>query len=370
MLGSVTGLFAQPNLSFRIGGSAVAVDQRGEGNKIFEAAVPSVPTLGVKLGFEKFPRFGVGSSVELLNLCRYTDAGHLSNIYNVYGFYDRPLVKTDLLTFQYTLELGTGFSRGVWDPVSNPGNQLVGSMITARVGLGLELLFDMPGNDELGFGLYYNHNSNGSTRLPNRGYNGIELAANYKFSCGSKGSPSQVEFRNPNGTEVATGSLNVDVYASGSASALWNEHLVENCKNCPVYPRFAFGADVIYRYSARSGAGAGVDLFYTPQRVSDRLEELNAIVYPSEDGNDDEYQPLSFGFCAIHESWYRNLSLRIGVGLYAYNHDGFSIYRRSYQSLALRYHMPAVGNTFVGIGLKVHRFTMADCIQFMVGKRF
>lgn len=196
--------FAQPSLSVRVGESAVSLDQRGDGNRIMQGNFPVCTTIDAKVGWYdasgsvfsylyKQPQFGIGSSVELLDLCRYTENGYLSNIYNVYGFIDRPMISTDLLTFQYTLEVGAGFTGGIWDPVKNPGNQIVGSTMTAHLGLGVEVLFNLPHRQELGFGVYYIHNSNGSTRMPNRGYNGIELAANYKYNLREKPVPITVE---------------------------------------------------------------------------------------------------------------------------------------------------------------------------------
>jgi len=378
--------FAQPSLTFRAGESVVSVDQRGDGNQIMAGAFPVCTTLDAKIGWYdtsgsvfsylyKQPQYGIGTSVELLDLCRYTENGYMSNIYNVYGFVDRPMIRTDLLTFQYTLELGAGFTSGVWDPVTNAGNQVVGSIMTAHLGLGLEVLFNLPHNQELGIGLYYIHNSNGSTRMPNRGYNGIELAANYKYNFREKPAPITVEALKDTTKARAAMSprltygkgFNVDVYASGSVSCLASEHYFKNCKNCSVYPRFAFGADVMYRYARRFGSGLGVDVFYTPKSVSDKLEQLNDELYS---GSEHNYQPVSAGLCAIQEFYYRNLTFRMGMGIYLYNRDGFNYNRITYQTMALRYYIPKAGNIFVGLGLKAHRFTMADCIQMTVGKRF
>ena len=391
---------AQPSLSVRFGGSAVCLDQREAtiagktlDGTVMAGSFPVCPTFNAKIGWYdtsgsvfsslyRQPQYGIGTSVEFLDLCRYTKTdrnavsdrgGYLSNIYNIYGFVDRPMVRTDRMNFQYTLELGPGFSTGIWDPQTNVSNQVMGSVMTIHVGLGLEALFALRDRSEVGVGLYYIHNSNGSTCLPNRGYNGIEIAANYKINCRRRPVPAAAgALRDTSRARMALSprttygkGFSIDAYASGSMSAITNEHYLEGCKGCPVYPRFAFGADVTYRYARRFSSGVGVDVFWTPESLTAKLEEVNGALFETE----VDYAPVSVGLAAIQEFHYRNLSFRLGLGAYAYNRDGFNYRHLAYQTIALRYYVPRAGNMFVGIGLKTHRFTMADCLQLTLGVR-
>ena len=68
-------------------------------------------------------------------------------------------------------------------------------------------------------------------------------------------------------------------------------------------------------------------------------------------------------------------ALMVGLGKYLYDR-GIVRQRRhpqrlySLQLISLRYHLPKLGGTFVGVTLKAHKFKAAESLQLCLGKRF
>lgn len=372
---------AQPYLTLRAGESVIQTDPNYH-DKLFKGPANN-PTVDVKLSWADLsgsrysqlygnPQYGIAASVDFLNGCSYQQGNCLSNIYNIYGFFDRPIVNFYNFTFSYTLGLGLGYSRELYHPVNNPYNMIFGSPVTSHVSVGFDLFYTLRRGSAIGFGFYYNHNSNGSTQLPNCGYNGLDFALSYKFDTRRKPAQPQSE-EEPRQVSIPRG-FRYEIYAAGSMTCLSSEYFLRNEMiedpakkeyRFPLYPRFSFGASVLYRYCDRCSAGIGLDMTYLP--CCRYLESLNRQFCPD---YLDRYFPLTVGVSAMNEFHYYDFALRVNLGAYILKRDGLNYGCRLYEALSLRYNMPKFLNTFVFLGMRVHYFTAADCILLGIGKAF
>ena len=125
------------------------------------------------------------------------------------------------------------------------------------------------------------------------------------------------------------------------------------------------------------------DLTYACHEATEQYHEFQRNVLPFRkfidktsneiaryDGRGTDYTPVSVGISVLHEIRYHNVSLSLGLGRYLYDNDGLARNKTFYQLVCGRYYLPSLGNTFVGIVLKAHKFRAAESVQLSVGKRF
>ena len=81
----------------------------------------------------------------------------------------------DRLSLNYEWNLGLAFGWNPYDEFSNPDNKVIGSHVTAYIGLGFYLRWILSRHIDLNAGVDAAHYSNGNTKYPNFGLNTVAL---------------------------------------------------------------------------------------------------------------------------------------------------------------------------------------------------
>ena len=337
----------------------------GEGN------TPTVPSMGIKVGWKgrsaspyaficNRPEFGIALQVDGLAAADALNGPGLGNIYSVFGYFDRPLLTVKGFCLEYSAGYGLGFSFSkLYDPVSNPYNRLLSIPVNSHIQLGLQAKIDLSDKYYAGLGLWFNHNSNGAVNFPNRGTNAHLLA----LSIGMRNHRNSVFAAKPVDDGFRPG-FQFDVMLSGgvmSNEAYW-DYCFDNTGGGDnrYYLKYAFTTDVMYKYCRTHASGIGLDFFVTP--FCKHISEY--------DGRGTDYEPMAFGVSIKHEMRYRNATLTAGLGRYIYDNDGIARNKKYYQMVLIKYHFPALWNTYTGLVLKAHKFMAAESIQISLGKSF
>ncbi len=317
-----------------------------------------------------YPTFGLGLSVADFSRSRMSGSSHIGNIYSLYGQMNRSLIRQQYISLGYNLEAGLSYATDPYNPASNPDNYLVGSPYMVYVGFGVDLKCRLTDNLEIGLNMGAKHYSNGRMGMPNKGINmlGGGVSARYYFDAPPYNYPKYeaIPFKKHFYYHLTLG---------GGGQASLQEWDISNKQPVPeqkqtrfkLYPKASVSADAMYRFSPKYGTGVGIDLFYTPH--TKRLQEWDNIL-TSEKTGDAKYNPMSIGLAINQEVYYRNLSLFVGLGYYAYRQLGIRDNdSRFYQRAGFRYYFPAFNDLFVGYAIKAHNFRMAEYLEFSVGIR-
>ena len=360
------------NISFYAGRSKTLYDGRYYPALFGEGVAPAFPTFDVKLGWADFssspyaaickhPERGIGFQIDGLSSITAANGPGMGNIYSIYGYIDRTLLAFGDFSFGYSGEFGLGFMFSHrYNPVENPWNVVISSPVNAHISLGFQAKYDITPRFDASIGLFFNHHSNGAVTFPNYGLNAFELA----LRLGMK-SPKNAEKINREtvddgfkrrfcfGLQVSAGIM--------SNEASYERHLEEEGVWVNErYFKYAFEANAFYRYCRTHATGLGFDFFVTP--FCDKIAE--------NDGKGETYDPFSYGFSLQHELSYYNFSTIVGVGRYLHHHDGLARNKTFYQLVTVKYRFPQLGNMYMGIILKAHKFKAAECIQICIGKEF
>ena len=143
------------------------------------------------------------------------------------------------------------------------------------------------------------------------------------------------------------------------------------------HPKLSIGIDAVYRYALRYASGASLDIFYSSNMKE--LEASDRVVYgDAAVENSRGYDPISVGISLVHEVYWHNLTLHIAVGAYPYRHKGVNGIEAQeagdrergwhYEKAGLRYYLPQLGDTFLGVPIKSHSIK-AEYLEFSAGIR-
>lgn len=264
---------------------------------------------------------------------------------------------------------GLAYADRIYNPVSNPDNQYVGTPLEGYFALGWQAGIMASEHCEVTLSAGFNHHSCGKMFLPNWGV--TDFAANlglrYHLSEPFRGHRSNI--RRPSLPEnLYRKGLNWAVYASSglhSCETLWEaEGHGRQTEPCV---RAIIGADMSFRYSPFLSSGIGLEGGWSSG--VDRLREAEAILHPEEKHN---ISPCWAGLGIIQSVHYRNFSAHIRIGWYLYRQLGRneSDYTSPcYQKVGFRYRFNR-SPLFVGFDMKTHKFDSSDCLELSAGVSF
>ena len=360
------------NISVYAGRSTSLYDSRFYPDLFGEKVVPAFVTLEARLGWSDYssspfaslcnhPEVGVGFQFDGLRGVKAVNGPGMGNIYSIYGYIDRTVLKWGGFSLGYSGELGLGFVfNRLFDPVKNPWNVIISAPVNAHIALGIQAQYAFLSRYDVGIGFFFNHHSNGAITFPNYGLNSFELA----LRVGMKSPRSKEDLVREPEDDGFRRRFQFAVQFSGgvvSNSANYKKRMEEDGAWVnDRYSKFSFEVNALYRYFRTQASGLGFDLFVTPF-----YKEI-----AESDGQGLKYDPVSCGISILHEMSYRNFSVMVGLGRYLHHNDGIEQAQVLYQLVTLKYYFPKVADMYLGLVLKAHRFKAAESIQFCVGKRF
>ncbi len=131
-----------------------------------EKVVPSFLTLDARVGWAdysaspfasicKHPEVGVGFQFDGLGSVKAVNGPGMGNIYSLYGYIDRPVLKWGGFSLGYSAELGLGFMfNRRYDPVKNPWNVLISAPVNAHISLGVQAQYAFLSRYDVGLGFF------------------------------------------------------------------------------------------------------------------------------------------------------------------------------------------------------------------------
>lgn len=328
-----------------------------------------------------YPTYGIGFTYSNLNSIEYSGSSHLNDIFDLYAFFERDMIRKRHFSFGYELLFGLGFSDNRYNPRDNNLNEAINSPVVFDIGMGPYVRFPLSSRFELDATLEFRHHSFGKLSYPNSGINEVLglITARYYLNdavssdnvCGTvcvsdtfKGKSSFREM------------LSYEIYGGAGVERCVEEWDVYNTMEPDVsrkvstinaYPKFFFSFHTTCRYAAKFSSGVGVDMFCSTQDYMDSLEKCERVLYGDEAVDNAEYNRFNCGLSLVQNFHYGNFAVWGLVGAYLYNHTGVSNSRRMlYQKIGVKYCFPKVSGFTLSLCCKTHHFSQAEMMEFGV----
>ena len=334
------------------------------------------PVSGIAVGYQTtekdspyaalfgYPNFGVGLGWEGFSTLQYNGISRLGDIFNLYGFAERTLLRRDWFSLDFVFDLGAGFNRTFYDPERNPLNRNFGSRLVIYVCGGLDFRVPLTEHLEAGISARFNHYSSGRLAYPNAGLNNpaASLSLRYRTAKPPKRRPAGA-FPDPPSRFFC------ELYAGAGIHRCAIEWSVTGTTR--PWAIISFGGSANFRYRPHLSTGLAVDMYAETPAFMGQLEEYERTLY----GNDqvDAYGPyrgFSAGAGVIQHLHYGNFSAFATVGAYLYRHNGLHDQRgKLYQRIGLKYLLPGSTGLFVAMDCKAHGFSRAAMMELTLGIR-
>ena len=332
-----------------------------------------------------YPMLNFGLSLARMGEFKFYDQTKFSNLYSLYGSFERSLLRKKRFSLGYLLDFGATYNPDRYDPVNNPGNNWLSSPVMAYFGAGVFIKFHVGSRWEIGADAMFRHYSNGRLALPNEALNalGAGLFARYRLD--------DYDYKEYTGiprikTDYKRGMQYIIVLGGGvhTCMAEWNAKVEteddaskKSGIKLKAHPKLSISVDALYRYALRYASGVSLDVFYSSNMKE--LEASDRIVYGDEAVEKcPGYSPISVGLALVHEVYWHNLAVHVAVGAYPYRHKGVNgvVAKEAgdrergwhYEKAGLRYYFPKLGDTFLGFAIKSHS-VKAEYLEFSAGVR-
>ena len=332
-----------------------------------------------------YPMLNFGFSLARMGEFKFYDQTKFSDLYSLYGSFERSLLRKKRLSLGYLLDFGATYNPDRYDPVNNPGNNWLSSPVMAYFGAGAFIKFHVGRRWEIGADAMFRHYSNGRLALPNEALNalGAGLFARYRLD--------DYDYKEYTGiprikADYKRGMQYMIVLGGGvhTCMAEWNAKVEteddvtkKSGIKLKAHPKLSISVDALYRYALRYASGVSLDVFYSSNMKE--LEASDRIVYGDEAVDKcPGYSPISVGLALVHEVYWHNLAVHVAVGAYPYRHKGVNGIEAKeagdrergwhYEKAGLRYYFPKLGDTFLGFAIKSHS-VKAEYLEFSAGVR-
>lgn len=329
---------------------------------------------GTTMHREKDPSWGLLEPVDYESI--------LGDELTVYGSFSRPFFRSSHWELAYYLGMGIGYAFSYYNKTDQIDDEFIGSPLNIYFTAGLSATYRLSSHWGVRGGIDFSHHSNGALYRPNKGANYVGPFLGIVYY------PGRQDFTHNSSThsvlpkdEQTTYTTEQNTFqrhlygeitlGTGGKTMLedWQETQFHTPPGHPdyrtdkfhFYMAYSLQADVLYRYARRWASGLGVDVFYgTYSNHIKELDETNGYNLP--------HSPWSIGIAAKHETFYGNLSVRVGIGYYLYRKMGQSanvIEKPYYERVGIHYSIPALNGLSIGFNVNAH-LTKADFTELQI----
>lgn len=283
-------------------------DQMDGGFKAFEAKL-GFQTLGGELWqqLNRYPKYGVGIHYadEIKN---DPDTTNLGNPISAFVFFNIPMLRLGRFTLSTNISPGLSYMNHIYDPVSNPYNDVVGSHINLYFDLNLNAGIKLSERLDLTLGYGMTHYSNGRIHLPQKGLNNWGWQVGMAYIFGGPDDP----FKRAEFVEMEIPEFIPYEEVQLMLSFGVTEWQPGNSTEGVHYLTSSFTADYAFRYSARSAVTLGMDVLY------DASLKYDILYYPPELVS--QFQRIFFGGHIGYQYTIDKLTLLVNAGTYFVQH--------------------------------------------------
>jgi len=206
--------------------------------------------------YNHYPKYGLG--IHYADQIKWKGDTTLGNPFSLFAFYNAPWARFGRFTLNSSMSVGLSYMSLIYDPDTNPYNDIVASHFNLYFDFNLNLGVELGERIDLTAGYGVTHYSNGNIHEPQVGLNnwGWNLGMSYLFD-GKEKPFKRAEYIH---TEPPDFKSYEEVQLMLAAGIV--EWQPKTLREGLYYFTSSFTADYAYRYSPRSAVTLGADLFY------------------------------------------------------------------------------------------------------------
>ncbi|MFO7668235.1 MAG: acyloxyacyl hydrolase [Bacteroidales bacterium] len=305
------------------------LDQQLEGGyKAIEAKV-GFQTLGGEMWqqYSRYPKYGLG--IHYADEVKDRSDTTMGNPFSAFMFYNIPMARFGRFTLNTNLSVGLSYMGVVYDSLTNPYNDIVGSHINLYFDVNLNMGVKLSERFDLNLGYGMTHYSNGRIHLPQKGLNNWGWQAGLTYIFGGPDDP----FRRADFIQTEPPEFNPYEEVQLMISAGVTEWQPDDVPVGVHYLASSFTADYAYRFNVRSAVTLGADVMYDGS-----LEKAIKHVLP-EDVN--TIQKMYFGGHIGYQFTIDKLTFLFNAGTYFlhYSYDRRFFFARAGGRIRLTDHL-------------------------------
>lgn len=266
------------------------------------------------------------------------------------------------LALNYEWNLGLAMGWKPYDEVDNPDNTLIGSKVTAYIGLECYLNWRLSNSLDLNIGGSIAHYSNGNTQLPNFGLNVGAVKASLAYYINRKEKNEATPAYN---NEKFAHQWNYDLILYGAwrqRGMMYDQHDIYILPK--KYPVVGFSFSPLYRLNPWLKIGGALDGVYDGSAYPHI--DNNYATSPYDDFHSESSSRFAMGASARIEFTMPYFAINVGVGKNFIN--GNDYFGGIYETLALKLNVSRRFLIHIGYGL--HDFDSPNHLMLGFGWRF
>jgi Lipid A 3-O-deacylase (PagL) len=198
-----------------------------------------------------YPKCGFG--IHYSDLVKDKSDTVVGNPFSLFGFYSAPWYRFGRFTLASDMSVGLSYTDLIYDPLSNPRNDVIASHINLYFDFNLNLSMLLTRRLSLYAGYGLTHYSNGRIQMPQKGVNNWGLTMG--IHCLLKEPISDFIYNEP--PEFKSFESVQLMYAVGLV-----ESIVTDTREELQFFTSSFSADYVYQFSPKGALAFGLDVFY------------------------------------------------------------------------------------------------------------
>ena len=201
--------------------------------------------------YHRYPKYGFG--LHYSDLVKDPADTTIGNPLSLFVFYSGPWVRFGRFTLATDIAVGLSYMSKIYDPVTNPYNDVVASHVNLYFDLNMNLAYSLGRRWDLYAGYGLTHYSNGALHQPQKGVNnwGWTAGMSYQFKDRVE------EFLHKEEPEFISSEWIQLMYAVGTVEEIDREDARRS-----YYFTSSFTADYAYQFTRKSALTIGLDLLY------------------------------------------------------------------------------------------------------------
>ncbi|WBV60298.1 acyloxyacyl hydrolase [Chryseobacterium camelliae] len=304
-----------------------------------------------------YPQYGIGFFA-----FDFLENKQMGSPFAVYGIYNAKIKQWGKLKWSHHINFGISFNSNPFDLENRYYNTSVGSKTNMFISVGTGLYYEMGKHFDLGLNLKFNHLSNGSLKIPNKGLNSVAPQLSLVYY------PERVTIKRDDSVTTNNkkyNTLEFSVFA-GRKDAFYKGERRDEIKLYDGFDYSIYGTEAFYlrQYSAKSAYGIGIGIT--------KDEEYNNTMYVSDSTLYQKkrfsHSQLLFSVIPTYRLMIGNLYVNVGAGYYAFKKTTKYDKTAFFQRIGLQYQF--TDRLFASFGINAYDFHVANYLEWKLGYTF
>lgn len=283
----------------------------------------------------------------------------------IYGIYSSEIKNWKRLRWDYKVKFGVSFNSNPYDFDQGYMNSSLGSKTNMYIGLSSGLYYELTKNFDVGFNLKFNHLSNGSLKVPNRGLNTFapQISLVYYLERSQKSLDKQETEENTSYNK--SGSFEISAFVAKKNFFYRGEDRYD-IKPFEGYNYSVYGVEAAYMkpFSSKSAFGLGIGITQD--------DEYNHTMYIQDhvlmQKKRFSHNQILFSVIPTYRLTINRLYINIGAGYYAFKKTRKYDETPFFQKIGLQYQFS--NRLFASFGINAYQFHVANYLEWKLGYTF